>query len=229
MVCNRHQKMTRSDRPCQSVTQGHPQCPRWHRMALGVGWAGNIVLLGAVVAMGVWGNFKSLGNDGVNERTSYGYNCSTELKDFPFCFKQFLCEPPSSNSREGSGCKLCPPNWLLHTDKCYWVSKEKTPWNKSRDDCSKRSARLLTIRDQDEMAFIQTTSKDTNQIWLGLTITFPARKRIWVDGSLLNQTLFNVVDPAEGNSCGVIKADQIHFETCSAVSKWICEKDALLI
>ncbi|XP_044839698.1 killer cell lectin-like receptor subfamily B member 1B allele B [Mauremys mutica] len=208
---------------------GHPQCPRWHRMALGVGWAGNIVLLGAVVAMGLWGNFKSLGNDSANERPSYGYNCSTELKDFPFCFKQFLCEPPSSNSREGSGCKLCPPNWLLHRDKCYWVSKEKTPWDKSRDDCSKRSARLLTIRDQDEMAFIQTTSKDANRIWLGLTITFPARKRIWVDGSLLNQTLFKVVDPAEGNSCGVIKADRIHFETCSAVSKWICEKDALLI
>uniref|UniRef100_A0A674J006 C-type lectin domain-containing protein n=1 Tax=Terrapene triunguis TaxID=2587831 RepID=A0A674J006_9SAUR len=125
----------------------------------------------------------------------------------------------------GSGCKLCPPNWLLHTDKCYWVSKEKAPWDKSRDDCSKRRARLLMIRDQDEMAFIQTTSKDANRIWLGLTITFPARKRIWVDGSLLNQTLFKVVDPAEGNSCGVIKADQIHFETCSAVSKWICEKD----
>ncbi|KAM9119363.1 killer cell lectin-like receptor subfamily F member 1 isoform 2-T2 [Pangshura tecta] len=184
MVCNRHPKITRSDRPGQSATQGHPQCPHWHLMALGVGWAGNIVLLGAVVAMGVW---------------------------------------------EGSGCKLCPPNWLLHTDKCYWVSKEKNPWNKSRDDCSKRSARLLTIRDQDEMAFIQTTAKDTNQIWLGLTITFPARKRIWVDGSLLNQTLFKVLEPAEGNSCGVIKADQIHFETCSAVSKWICEKDALLI
>ncbi|EMP41287.1 Killer cell lectin-like receptor subfamily B member 1C [Chelonia mydas] len=52
---------------------------------------------------------------------------------------------------EGSGCKLCPQNWLLHKDKCYWVSKEKHPWNKSRDDCSRRSSRLLVIRDQDEM------------------------------------------------------------------------------
>ncbi|KAH1182890.1 hypothetical protein KIL84_004382, partial [Mauremys mutica] len=51
----------------------------------------------------------------------------------------------------GSGCKLCPPNWLLHRDKCYWVSKDKNPWDKSRDDCSRRSSRLLVIRDQDEM------------------------------------------------------------------------------
>ncbi|XP_039373281.1 killer cell lectin-like receptor subfamily B member 1B allele C [Mauremys reevesii] len=199
-----------------------PQCPRWHQMALWLGWAGNIILVAAVIVFGVWGQTG-------RETTTNGIECNSSLKVSQSWLNQSLYPKPDNNSTEASGCKLCPPNWLLHTDKCYWVSKEKTPWNKSRDDCSKRSARLLTIRDQDEMAFIQTTSKDTNQIWLGLTITFPARKRIWVDGSLLNQTLFNVVDPAEGNSCGVIKADQIHFETCSAVSKWICEKDALLI
>ncbi|CAM5098795.1 unnamed protein product, partial [Natator depressus] len=118
-----------------------------------------------------------------------------------------------------SGCKLCPTNWLLHMDKCYGVSKEKAPWDKSRDF-------IVPCQLQ---AFIQITSKDVNRIWLGLTITFPARKRNWVDGSLLNQTVFKVADPAEENSCGVIKADQVHFETCSAVSKWICEKDALLL
>uniref|UniRef100_A0A8C4VWQ0 Uncharacterized protein n=1 Tax=Gopherus evgoodei TaxID=1825980 RepID=A0A8C4VWQ0_9SAUR len=63
-----------------------------------------------------------------------------------FCSIKCFHSPP-----EGSGCKLCPPNWLLHRDKCYWVSKEKTPWNKSRDVYSKRNARLLMIRDQDEM------------------------------------------------------------------------------
>ncbi|XP_039375104.1 killer cell lectin-like receptor subfamily B member 1B allele C [Mauremys reevesii] len=163
----------------------HTQCPRWHRLAAGLGAAGILILLGAVIAMGVW---------------------------------------------EGSGCKLCPPNWLLRRDKCYWVSKEKNPWDKSRDDCSRRSSRLLVIRDQDEMTFIQNTSKDTNQLWLGLTVTSPARNWTWVDGSVFNPTLFNVKDPAEEkNSCGMIKADRIHFETCSAASKWICEKDALLI
>nr|XP_042701887.1 killer cell lectin-like receptor subfamily B member 1B allele C isoform X1 [Chrysemys picta bellii] len=215
----------------------HPQCPLWHRLAAGLGAAGVLILVGAVIAMGVWvchtkGSLNSLENKGTREKIIHQSNCSTGLKDFHFHLKQFVCEnneESGGNSAEGSGCKLCPTNWLLHRDKCYWVSKEKNPWNKSRDDCSRRSSRLLVIRDQDEMTFIQTTSKGAKQIWLGLTITSPARNWTWVDGSLLNPTLFNVQDPAEGNSCGLIKADRIHFETCSATSKWICEKDALQI
>ncbi|XP_044838557.1 killer cell lectin-like receptor subfamily B member 1B allele C [Mauremys mutica] len=214
----------------------HTQCLRWHRLAAGLGAAGILILLGAVIAMGVWvfqtkGSLSSLENKGTRETLIHHQsNCSTGLKDFHFHLKQFVCENKSSgNSTEGSGCKLCPPNWLLHRDKCYWVSKDKTLWDKSRDDCSRRSSRLLVIRDQDEMTFIQTTSKGANQLWLGLTVTSPARKWIWVDGSLFNPTLFNVTDPAKGNSCGMIKADKISFETCDAASKWICEKEALQI
>ncbi|XP_044838540.1 killer cell lectin-like receptor subfamily B member 1B allele A isoform X1 [Mauremys mutica] len=207
------------------------QGPCWHRLAAGLGAAGILILLGAVIAMGIWvsqlkGRLNSLENNSTRERIIHQSNCSTGLKDFHFQLKQFVCESSHSNSAEGSGCKLCPPNWLLHRDKCYWVSKERNPWDKSRDDCSRRSSRLLVIRDQDEMTFIQNTSKDANQLWLGLTVASPARKWTWVDGSLFNPTLFKVVAPAEGNSCGMIK-DGINFETCGAASKWICEKDPL--
>ncbi|XP_026516678.1 killer cell lectin-like receptor subfamily F member 1 [Terrapene carolina triunguis] len=38
-----------------ALAQHHtcPQCPLWHRIALWVGWAGNIVLLGAVLVLAV--------------------------------------------------------------------------------------------------------------------------------------------------------------------------------
>ncbi|CAM5098785.1 unnamed protein product [Natator depressus] len=212
----------------------HTQCPHCHRLAVGLGAAGILILLGAVIAMGVWvsqlkGCLNSRENNRTGESIIHQSNCSTGLKDFHFHLKQFACESSHDNSAEGSRCRLCPPNWLLHRDKCYWVSKEKTSWNKSRDDCSRRSSRLLVIRDQDEMMFIRNTSKGTNQIWLGLTVTSSSRNWTWVDGSLFNQTLFSVQDPAEGNSCGVIKPDEIYFETCTIVSKWICEKYALPI
>nr|XP_032643820.1 killer cell lectin-like receptor subfamily B member 1B allele B [Chelonoidis abingdonii] len=211
----------------------HPQRPCWHRLAARLGAAGILILLGTVIAMGVWvsqlkGRLNTLENNNTVERIIHQSNCNTGLKDFHFRLKQFVCESSHSNSAEGSGCKLCPPNWLLHRDKCYWVSKEKNPWDKSRDDCSKRSSRLLVIQDQDEMTFIQNTTKDTNQIWLGLTVTSSARNWIWVDGSLFNPTLFKLVDPAEGK-CVVIKAGGIQCETCTTVSKWICEKDSLPI
>ncbi|CAM5158998.1 unnamed protein product [Eretmochelys imbricata] len=210
----------------------HPQYPHRHRLAAGLGAAGILILLGAVIAMGVWvSQLKGCPNSRENNRTTesiiHQSNCSRGLKEFRFHLKQFVCESSHNNSAEGSGCKLCPPNWLLHKDRCYWVSKEKHPWNKSRDDCSRRSSWLLVIRDQDEMTFIKNTSKGANQIWLGLTVTSPSRNWTWVDGSLFNQTQFKVVGPPKGNSCGVIKEDGIHFETCSAAAKWICEKDTL--
>uniref|UniRef100_K7GAS6 C-type lectin domain-containing protein n=1 Tax=Pelodiscus sinensis TaxID=13735 RepID=K7GAS6_PELSI len=178
-------------------------CPRWHRLALRLGAAGILILVGAVIVRGVWTLHTSLA---------------------PTWEKYYMDRYPiTTKYLKGPGCKLCPPDWLLHRDKCYWVSKNKTSWNESRDDCSGRGSRLLVIWNQDEMTFIQTNSKDG--VWLGLTSTSPTRNWTWVDRSLLNTTLFKAVHlPAGNNNCGVIKAYEIHCESCSATSEWICEK-----
>ncbi|XP_038226976.2 killer cell lectin-like receptor subfamily B member 1B allele A [Dermochelys coriacea] len=219
--------------PARHLNHHLQQCPRWHWITARLGASVILILLGAVIAISVWvsqlkGCLNSRENNSTRESIIHQSNCSTDLKGFHAHLKQFVCESSHNNPAEGSGCKLCPPNWLLHRDKCYWVSKEKHPWNKSRDDCSRRRSRLLVIRDQDEMTFIQTTSKDTNHIWLGLSFTSPAKKWTWVNGSLFSQTLFKLVDPAEGK-CAMIKTDGIQCDICTTVSKWICEKDALLI
>nr|XP_014424487.2 killer cell lectin-like receptor subfamily B member 1B allele C isoform X1 [Pelodiscus sinensis] len=228
-------KVRTADRSRQPETQDHPPCPCWHRLALRLGAAWFLVQVASVILTGIWvfqprRCLNCLENNSTGERLIPQCNGSPGLTDFQSRLKQFVCESSPSNSAEGPGCKLCPPDWLLHRDKCYWVSKNRTPWNKSRDDCSGRGSRLLVIRDQAEMTFIQTNSKDTNEVWLGLTSTSPTRNWTWMDGSLLNTTLFKAVHPPKGNtSCGVIKAYEIHFESCSAASKWICEKDAFLV
>ncbi|XP_075769962.1 killer cell lectin-like receptor subfamily B member 1B allele C [Pelodiscus sinensis] len=170
----------------------HPPFPCWYRLILQLGAVVILILVGAVVVMGIWvfqprGSQNHLENNSTGERLIPQCNGSCNLTVFQSRLKQFVCESSPSNSAEGPGCKLCPPDWLLHRDKCYWVSKNKTSWNESRDDCSKRGSRLLVIRDQDEMTFIQTNSKDG--VWLGLTSTSPTRNWTWVDRSLLNTTL----------------------------------------
>uniref|UniRef100_A0A8C4XZR7 Natural killer cell lectin-like receptor n=1 Tax=Gopherus evgoodei TaxID=1825980 RepID=A0A8C4XZR7_9SAUR len=53
---------------------------------------------------------------------------------------------------EGSSCRLCPTEWLMHEGKCYWASKEKSKkWNESREDCSAKSSQMLMSQDQREM------------------------------------------------------------------------------
>lgn len=52
---------------------------------------------------------------------------------------------------EGTECKLCPRDWLLHRRKCYWVSKAFKNWKKSFEDCTVKTSQMLVIQDQDEM------------------------------------------------------------------------------
>ncbi|XP_074826803.1 uncharacterized protein LOC141998064 [Natator depressus] len=186
-----------------------PQCPCWHRLALWLGWAGNIILVAAVIALGVWGQTE-------RPRTTNGIGCNSSLKD----------SKPDNNSTEGCECKLCPAGWLPHKNKCYWVSKESKTWNESRVDCSAKSSQMVMIQDKEEMAYILSISQ-LNLVWLGLSVTSPERKWTWVDGSTFNETLFQLRGAAERESCVMIKGNRALSETCLALAKWICEKVAL--
>ncbi|TFJ96154.1 SAM-dependent methyltransferase [Platysternon megacephalum] len=97
--------------------------------------------------------------------------------------------PPGAGPQEGSGCKLCPRDWLLHGDKCYWLSKESKDWAGSRDDCSGKSSRMLVIQSREEMDFIQDVTQDASYIWIGLKVTPPGGQWTWVDGSPLDTML----------------------------------------
>ncbi|CAM5097531.1 unnamed protein product [Natator depressus] len=128
---------------------------------------------------------------------------------------------------EGSGCKLCSRDWLLHGDKCYWLSKERKDWTGSRDDCSGKSSRMLVTQNREEKDFIQDVVQDANHIWIGLKVTPPGGKWTWVDGSPLDPVRFS--GSADGNSCGWIKGSQVLSETCAVELKWICQKEAAVI
>ncbi|XP_067396970.1 killer cell lectin-like receptor subfamily B member 1B allele C [Emydura macquarii macquarii] len=197
-------------RPSQHLSL--PQCPHWHRIALGVGWAGNVILAGAVIVLGVWVTTKG-----------------SPLEDFRSHLKQTLCVSSHSNSTEASDCKLCPKDWLLHRGKCYWFSKETKSWKMSQEECTVKRSQMLVIQAQEEVDFIRNVTNGAYRFWLGLNMTSPERNWLWVDGSLLNQALFPITGHAEENSCGLIKGLQIRSDTCGAEHKWVCQKEALLI
>ncbi|XP_067402591.1 killer cell lectin-like receptor subfamily B member 1B allele C [Emydura macquarii macquarii] len=196
-----------------------PQCPRWHRIALWLGWAGNIILAAAVIALGVWGQNRG-------QRMTNGTECNSNLEDSQSCLKPRWYPKPDNNSTEDCGCKLCPAEWLLHKNKCYWVSKESKSWRESHEDCAAKSSEMLVIQDKEEMGYILNITH-MNNVWLGLNVTSPERKWTWVDGSMLDETLFQLTGDKEMDSCGMIKKNHTISEICSDVAKWICEKVAL--
>ncbi|XP_032655187.1 killer cell lectin-like receptor subfamily B member 1B allele C [Chelonoidis abingdonii] len=209
-----------------------PACPWWHRTALWGGWIGNIVLVIAVIALGIWVSYfmsekgqtlAAPGSDGAGSRDPSTAECSTLLERF----RSQLCPLAQPGPAGGSGCKLCPTDWQLHGDKCYWVSRGSKMWSESRVDCSARGSQLLVIRDPEELASLQHLTHAPNQFWVGLSVPSPEKAWTWLDGSRLDQTQLPVSGPAEGNSCGVVKGNRIRSDACSSAFQWICQRDAV--
>nr|XP_025038664.1 killer cell lectin-like receptor subfamily F member 1 [Pelodiscus sinensis] len=155
--------------------------------------------------------------------------CSSSLEDFRSRLKSILCEPQHGSLAGDAGCKLCPRDWLLRGDQCYWLSKGSKNWVESWDDCLGKSSRLLVLQSQEELDAIQNVTQVANSVWVGLKVTPPREKWTWTDSSRLDPARFPISSSAADSSCGSIKGSRIQWETCDAEFKWICQKEAAVI
>ncbi|XP_044837408.1 killer cell lectin-like receptor subfamily F member 1 [Mauremys mutica] len=240
-VLNLRRQEKTTPRPSPGRIQDSPLSSQCYKRMLGILGAVCIILTLAVIILTVLvfqgrslqtdtGTVSSVPeSSGVAQRHSPGRECNRSLEDLVSRLKQSLCHSAQSPSADGSGCKLCPMDWLSRRGKCYWFSKDSKNWTESRADCSAKSSRKLVLQDQEEMEFIQNVTRDKYHVWLGLSVTSAEKNWTWVDNSVLDQTLFPVTGPVDVNSCGLIKGNRIHSETCSAEFKWICQKEAVLL
>ncbi|XP_044837409.1 killer cell lectin-like receptor subfamily B member 1B allele B [Mauremys mutica] len=221
---------------CCGNLQESPQCPRWHGVVLKVGCAAVIVLLVmvAVLSACVFQGFSNKAvegpaskSDSVTQRTRSGGERNASLEDLFSRLKQSLCDPAQLSSAGGSGCKLCPRDWLLHRDKCYWLSKEADSWNKSRDDCSRKGSQMLMIQDQEQMNDLQALIAAENAVWIGSSFNSTQRKWTWVDGAPVHEELkLPKLSQGAESHCGVLKKKNIDYDVCSSELKWLCQKAA---
>uniref|UniRef100_A0A8C3HGS6 C-type lectin domain-containing protein n=1 Tax=Chrysemys picta bellii TaxID=8478 RepID=A0A8C3HGS6_CHRPI len=129
-------------------------------------------------------------------------------------------------SAGGSGCKLCPMDWRLRGDKCYWVSRgSKTTWICKKRTDSMSGHQLPVPHSLQES--LPALTGGTSQFWIRLSVSSPEKAWTWLDGSRLDQTQFPVSGPAEGNSCGALVGKQLNSDTCSSGFQWICQRDAV--
>ncbi|XP_053157113.1 killer cell lectin-like receptor subfamily B member 1B allele C [Hemicordylus capensis] len=203
----------------------------WHQIALWIGWAGNLILVVTVILLA----FQTrqlrdlLEKASPSEGPTNGSRNHNSLENVTH-LRQFVCKTNNSNITEDSSCKLCPQNWFLHADKCYWISKKKQYWRKSKEDCRAKLSHLAVIQNQEELAFIGNISRGYSLLWIGLEVTlFPARNWTWVNGSSSDGKLLQNLGPAEANCCGQLNGKKIIPQPCNTMAMWICETKAVLI
>ncbi|XP_075774243.1 killer cell lectin-like receptor subfamily B member 1 [Pelodiscus sinensis] len=237
---NLRPKRGQSGSPSPARKPGPRRCLGWPQIALG---AGNLLLAVAVLMLVLcvfhlvsekdW-TPEAPGSGGAGSRdaaTPPGSedpspaSCNAHLERV----RSQLCPPAQPSPAGGAGCKLCPTDWRLRGDKCYWVSREYKTWNESCSDCAKRGSQLLVIRDREELEALQDLTQGRAQLWVGLSRPSPEKGWTWLDGSRLDQTLLPAPGPAEGSSCGMVNGIQIGSKSCSSGLPWVCQRDAVLL
>lgn len=124
---------------------------------------------------------------------------------------------------------LCPPNWLLHGDHCYYYSdKTSRTWNQSRDYCKKMRADLLVIKNQEQQEFIKRTlrQQELDTYWIGLQHDGDGWR--WVDGEHYNSSLFQIKSRSAGQ-CVLMFRSTYYQMSCNSASRWTCLKEAMII
>ncbi|XP_069834987.1 killer cell lectin-like receptor subfamily B member 1C isoform X2 [Dendropsophus ebraccatus] len=179
--------------------------PSWKAVIITVLLGANIVFIRIIEAL-------------VYSREQCNAERSTMQKD--------LC---TNSSNMSGGCHLCPPDWLLHGDQCYYFSDvtERT-WEPSRDQCKMMGSDLLVIKDKEQQEFIERTlsQRADDTYWIGLHHDGDGWR--WVDGEQYTSSLIQIKTSSPG-SCISVTRSSYYTTKCYSNNRWICAREAVRI
>ncbi|XP_041458722.1 macrophage mannose receptor 1-like isoform X2 [Lytechinus variegatus] len=127
--------------------------------------------------------------------------------------KYFMCERP-----EG----YCPAGWHLYRGHCYQFNiQHPTKWKTAKFTCEAQGAYLLTSLNSAENTYIVNQMKDYHDIgvessWLGLSDTETDGSFVWVEGSSLSYTNWDVGQPVNTAN----NEDCVYITTGDGTGKW---------
>ncbi|XP_058720734.1 killer cell lectin-like receptor subfamily G member 1 isoform X3 [Poecile atricapillus] len=130
--------------------------------------------------------------------------------------------------RACAGCKLCPQDWQLHGERCYWLSEELGNWTQGMKNCENQDSQLVVLQDKKEKEHIKTvTGKSPPPVWIGLR----SHQKVWrwVDNTLFNPKMLGNYLHEMGEGCGTLRAKDFEVNRCDALHKWVCKKNPFLL
>ncbi|XP_053556363.1 C-type lectin domain family 12 member B [Bombina bombina] len=114
----------------------------------------------------------------------------------------------------------CQDDWMRVKHKCLYFSETRKSWYQSRDDCLRKNATLLIIK-QEDTHLQMLLEMIQEQFYIGLKIHTDGQWH-WLDGYLASANY-------ENGYCGVLFRNTPYSTPCKTEYRWICERKPALI
>ncbi|TWW74876.1 hypothetical protein D4764_14G0008790, partial [Takifugu flavidus] len=87
-------------------------------------------------------------------------------------------------------CEWCPPDWIMHDSRCYFMANDTRTWESAKEECKQYEGYLpivLTAEDQVVLSKMATEIGKENNIgvWIGLRYETMEGSFSWVSGEKL--------------------------------------------
>ncbi|XP_062369754.1 killer cell lectin-like receptor subfamily G member 1 isoform X2 [Cinclus cinclus] len=214
-------------------------CPWWHRLLFIARRLGQLILLVLVVVLSVRAShpglllqvFQGSPQPVVTSvpQLGSGIQGGNQVEQCMFSsLVRYFCKPQGDSPTAYAGCKLCPRDWQLHGERCYWLSEESGNWTQGMKSCENQDSQLVVLQDKKEKEHIKTvTGKSPLPVWIGLR----SHQKVWrwVDNTPFNPKMLGTSLREMDEGCGTLRAKDFKVNKCDAEHKWVCKKKPFLL
>ncbi|XP_037979328.1 killer cell lectin-like receptor subfamily B member 1F isoform X3 [Motacilla alba alba] len=192
-------------------------CPWWHRLLLIARGLGQLILLVLVVVLSVW-VFQGSPQPVVTSvpQLGSGIQGRNQVEQCMFSsLVRYFCKPRRDSPRAYAGCKLCPQDWQLRGERCYWLSEELGNWTPGMKSCENQDSQLVVLQEKKEKEHIKTvTGKSPSPVWIGLR----SHQKVWrwVDNTPFNPKMLGTSLHEMDEGCGTLRAKDFEVNRCDA-------------
>ncbi|XP_029307949.1 CD209 antigen-like protein E [Cottoperca gobio] len=139
-------------------------------------------------------------------------------------------------------CRECPEGWLHVGDQCYYFSRNKLDWLKSRESCAEMGSHLTILHTMEQHDALEKEAKNIGgfdyHFWIGLSDIEKEGDWRWVDNTTLKQRYWDQWSSEpnnhqsggeHGEDCATLDS---HAKTwfdvpCDHIYKRICQMDVI--
>ncbi|XP_027001391.1 CD209 antigen-like protein C [Tachysurus fulvidraco] len=134
----------------------------------------------------------------------------------------------SYTSNQGCQCSECRQGWIKFENSCYFISKQRLQWQKSREACQKQGGDLVVINNERLQKFL--TENWRMLYWIGLHNS-EKKQWMWINNTAPTQSYWiqGQPNPDTQGSCALLNGGTPDLNNwlsnpCEVYSHFICQR-----